>query len=107
LSLVTWYYTTYAVATATAFFRLRQDPAGRQETFISFVLAALPPERTKKTVLSLLPQAKHARYGASSNADCLSRKTIQIRLYGAASPHHQTKKKSSSLLPQARKAIAA
>jgi hypothetical protein len=33
-------------------------PAGRKETFILFVLAALPPKRTKKTILSLLPQAE-------------------------------------------------
>jgi hypothetical protein len=30
----------------------------RKKLFISFVLAAKPPKRTKKTVLSMLPQAK-------------------------------------------------
>jgi hypothetical protein len=38
--------------------RLFSPPAGRKETFVSFVLKALPPKRTKKTVFSMLPQAK-------------------------------------------------
>jgi hypothetical protein len=38
--------------------------------FISFVLAASPPEQTKKTGFSLLPQAKHARRGASKPFNC-------------------------------------
>jgi len=39
-----------------------------KETFISFDLAAKPPNRTKTTVLSLLPQAKNARCGVSNHA---------------------------------------
>jgi hypothetical protein len=50
-------------AVATAFFRpIRlcsgQAAAGRQKSLLSFVLAPEPPEQTKKTVISLLPQAK-------------------------------------------------
>jgi hypothetical protein len=37
---------------------LHLPAAARKWTFLSFVVAAQPPQRTKKMVLSLLPQAK-------------------------------------------------